>query len=500
MLSLRSVIVLLLFLFSASISFGQDTVTVMTYNLLNYPGSDAAARNPYFRTIMSATDPDILIVQEMQNQGGVNLFLNSVLNFSSANYAAGTFIDGPDSDNAIFFKTSKFSFTGNTPIKTALRDISQFSLEHKSTNIPLYVYSVHLKASSGSFNMQLRAAEVDSLRKITDNHSLGTSFIVTGDFNLYNFSEPAYQKLLFTEPGKEGHVIDPLPLLGDWNSAANAPYHTQSPRVRSFGGGSNGGLDDRFDLMLFSAEINRGTELAYLENSMTAYGNDGNHFNDSINRAPNTAVGQIIADALHYASDHLPVVGKFIFKQASTYVQLISLYAFEFENAVHVEWQTGMEVQHAGFVVERQLSTGTWDSLALVQYPVAHNPGYYHFVDQNIFYHGTRFYRLKMIDYSGSFTYSLPVSVEIKNRDRKLFAYPVPANHFVELELPPVLQNDFTVTVYSPLGQTLLMNHKSEMRNNRIQLDISDLPPGIYYVLLSSEKARFTGSFTKGAH
>ncbi len=43
------------------------------------------------------------------------------------------------------------------------------------------------------------------------------------------------------------------------------------------------------------------------------YGNDGLHYNDSINQPPNNAVGQEIANALHYSSDHLPVIASFTF-------------------------------------------------------------------------------------------------------------------------------------------------------------------------------------------
>jgi hypothetical protein len=45
------------------------------------------------------------------------------------------------------------------------------------------------------------------------------------------------------------------------------------------------------------------------------YGNDGNHYNDSINKPPNTVVSQQVADAIHYASDHIPVFLTLRFEQ-----------------------------------------------------------------------------------------------------------------------------------------------------------------------------------------
>lgn len=105
---------------------------IMSYNLLNYPGTTANLRNPYFSTVISNTNPAILVVQEITSQTGVTSFLNNVLLPIDAAYSAGNFIDGPDTDNAVFFKSNVFSFISNTPISTALRDINEFKLVHNS--------------------------------------------------------------------------------------------------------------------------------------------------------------------------------------------------------------------------------------------------------------------------------------------------------------------------------------------------------------------------------
>ncbi len=107
----------------------------MNYNLLNYPAqssinADTTTRHPYYRTVLQYANPDILVAQEITGQNGVDFFLSKVLNASTTTYSAGTFINGFDSDNAIFFKTSKFTFVSNTPIITDLRDISEFKLVH----------------------------------------------------------------------------------------------------------------------------------------------------------------------------------------------------------------------------------------------------------------------------------------------------------------------------------------------------------------------------------
>lgn len=293
------------------IVFAQNQHTIMTYNLLNYPITDTTSRNPYFRTIFANFQPDILVVQEMISQQGVNAFLSKILLPNNPYYQAGTFIDGFDTDNAIFFKSNLFTFISNTPIRTALRDINEFKLVYNLTGDTLIIYSVHLKASDSLQNELLRAAEVDSLRQRTNLLPPNTNFIVLGDFNIYRSGELAYQKLLDQSSG--GYVLDPLTLTGTWNNPAYAIHHTQSTRTRQFGDGTPGGLDDRFDMILMSQAIMDSGRITFIPGSYYAYGNDGNHYNDSINRPANTAVGQLIADALHYASDHLPVIAAFSF-------------------------------------------------------------------------------------------------------------------------------------------------------------------------------------------
>src|SRR3989304_8562111 len=236
---------ILFFLYVITVAYAQDTVKIKAYNILNYEISDTS-RHPYYRTVVQNSNPDILVVEEILSQNAVNYFRDKVMNLAGiGNFSAGTFINGFDTDNAIFFKTSKFTFISNTPIHTELRDINEFKVVHLSTGDTLRLYAVHLKASNTTADQQQRAREVDSLRKVTNALPLNSNFIVLGDFNIYSSNEPAYNKLLQVISGNEGHFIDMLNLPGVWNNSAYAIHHTQSPRVRQFGGGATGGMDDR---------------------------------------------------------------------------------------------------------------------------------------------------------------------------------------------------------------------------------------------------------------
>ncbi len=386
----------------SGVSYAQ--VKIVSYNLLNYPGSDTAARNPYFRTVINSLNPDILVVQEITSQSGVDGYLSNVMNVGRTDYSAGTFINGPDTDNGIYYRNDIFIFLSNTPIQTALRDINEFKLVHIFTRDTLRIYSVHLKASTGSANELQRAAEVDSLRKVTNALPHGSNFIVCGDFNIYGSNELAYQKLLEITSGNDGKFNDPLTLTGTWNNPAYAQYHTQSPRVRSFGGGATGGMDDRFDMMLYSNAVKNPGGITYVTNSLVAYGNDGNHFNDSINRPPNTAVTQAIANALHYTSDHLPVYSLFTFESATSIANasgVVTNYSLQqnYPNPWNPVTKISFAVPKTSFVTIKVYSITGKEISTLVSKEM--NPGTYEInFDGASLSGGVYFYRM----YAGDFT------------------------------------------------------------------------------------------------
>jgi len=299
-----------LILLSQNLIYAQqhEIVRIATYNILNY--SDET-RNPDFKKVLDEIIPDIVVVQEILTQYGVNVFRSGVL---GDEYVAGPFINGYDTDNAIFYKDSLITLIDNRNISTALRDISEYTLVHNFSGDTLIIYSVHLKASNGELERQKRLAEVTILRNVTDNLPIGTNFMVIGDFNIYYAGEPAYQKLI--NQSTSGYFLDTQP-AGNWhNNIAYASLHTQSTCGLFSGcpnGGSGGGMDDRFDMMLFSQAVSDTGGITYVADSYIPFGNDGQHLNNSINDPPFNIITQQVANSLYNASDHLPVYADFDF-------------------------------------------------------------------------------------------------------------------------------------------------------------------------------------------
>ncbi len=307
-------------------AFTADTLKVMQYNILNYGNNTSYCtasnnnindKNGYIRTILTAYYPDIFTVCEMgRNTSLPGDFVRNVLNVNGVDYwltSAGSNTTTPTSSliNCIFYNSEKLSLTGHYVAQNNTRDVDVYDFKMKSDNsITLTCVIAHLKAGSGSDNAAKRKIMAENTMNYLESHYQGRNVLIMGDFNLYSASEAAYQAFTNESAYPNSYFIDPLyPYgVGDWNSNYNYRYyHTQSTHTEG-GCASSGGLDDRFDFILMSECIYGGRDgIRYVNGSYNAIGNDGNHYNKSINNPANQAVSAEVADALYGNSDHLPV-------------------------------------------------------------------------------------------------------------------------------------------------------------------------------------------------
>ncbi|MCZ6701823.1 MAG: hypothetical protein O6940_02150, partial [Ignavibacteria bacterium] len=308
----------------------------MSYNILNYPNvasidsilvADTTSRNPYFRTTISSVDADIIVIEEIERRVDAEAFLSNVINASGETYALG-FEGGSDDDNAIYYKTDKFEYISGFIVHNmggqGSHTTVEYRLYHKVTLDTLVIFATHLQAFEDSLGFARRIIEASAIRERTNAFPPGTYFIAIGDFNTYYGTESGFQILVEDISSSTGYFIDPLNLQDytDWSGIPEL-YEIHSWATRNgngdyLGGGSKSGLNQRLDLLLNSKSVVDPGGVTYKTGSFVTYGNDGLHNNIDINDIgstglPNQAVSQTIADALYYASDHLPVYADFYF-------------------------------------------------------------------------------------------------------------------------------------------------------------------------------------------
>ena len=314
---MKRILISLLFLSTFSVATAQDTLTIMYYNILNYvPSNSENTRN--LKNIVHYVEPDIFAINEISNDTSSEHILFYVMNTdSTSNYKKANFVDGPDTDVMLYFNANKLSLLSQDTIQTALRLINEYLLYYNNTSylsqhdtVFFDVFIAHLKASTGSVNEQDRLNEVLKFKNYLINHTFHKNVFFGGDLNFYSNTEPALTEL--QNPGIY-KMNDPLDSIGNWHeNPLYSHVHTQSTRIRQFGGGATSGLDDRFDFIFASNDvISGGSQLKYIPGTYIALGNDGHHFNDSLNALPlNPNIPDSITNSLYFQSDHLPVVMK----------------------------------------------------------------------------------------------------------------------------------------------------------------------------------------------
>lgn len=303
-------------LFVSGISSAQ--IRVVSYNSAQFNGDPDAMS----QVLLEASNDDshgfavpvsVFLFQEVDEAE-----LSTLQSIVSAEYTMATFTDQNDSSwggaQAMFYRSSQFDedISLHEDIYTgASRHADRWGLDVLGyENKTLFVYSMHLKSSTGSSNQEIRRQGAENVRDDIVTLPLGSHVIVVGDMNFYSPDEPGYS--WFTDAG-DGQVIDPLG-SGNWSGGSNALKHTQSPLLNQNGGLIGGGLDDRFDFQLISTSLYDGGGFDFIEGTYRSLGNDGNHYNDAINAGNNhyfpgdTARSNALADELIISSDHLPLI------------------------------------------------------------------------------------------------------------------------------------------------------------------------------------------------
>jgi endonuclease/exonuclease/phosphatase family metal-dependent hydrolase len=288
-----------------------EGIRIVSWNILNYPDLNEEPREEFFRSLLEILNPDILVVQEMASAAGVNQFLKEALNHKPPRlYKAASFFDGPDTDNALFYKKAKIGLISRQQIPTSFRDITEYKMKIKKgagKGTKFKVYSVHFSEGAGA--KKKRENEALTLRTYLDGLLPDELFLVCGSFNMMSSTEKAFKILTGNQANNNGRLMDPIHKTGKWHDKSkHRPIHSESTRKSKFGGGTGGGLDDRFDMMLISYGFEENEKLIYSEGSCRIFGNDGKHLNKAINKPKNRIVSPEIADALYMASDHLPVI------------------------------------------------------------------------------------------------------------------------------------------------------------------------------------------------
>jgi hypothetical protein len=174
------------------------------------------------------------------------------------------------------------------------------------------------------------------------------------------------------------------------------------------------------------------------------------------------------------------------------------------ENQVRLTWQTASETNNAGFEVQRR--AGEQDSWTKVNFVESKAAGgttseakSYQFKDADLPYAADKLeYRLRQVDLDGSESLSEPVIIQRAVDEVELLGtFPNPARTQATIRFAVPEQQSVTLRMYDVLGRQVqtIVDGEREGRQS-MQVNVSDLPSGVYFLRLEAESQMKTQRMT----
>ncbi|HEY1201505.1 MAG TPA: T9SS type A sorting domain-containing protein, partial [Niastella sp.] len=178
-------------------------------------------------------------------------------------------------------------------------------------------------------------------------------------------------------------------------------------------------------------------------------------------------------------------------------IRLRSFTAQSKPDAVILQWSTGKEENFKGFDIERSVDGRAWNKMAFVA-TMANNASaitQYSYTD-NTPVTGHVYYRLKMLDADGGFTYSKQLSVIKNERNTSLQNYPNPFTRQTNIAFQLPVTGLATLKVFNNMGVEVstLVNKELEAGNYTVSFDGTSLPAGVYHYTLQYGKEKLSGT------
>lgn len=166
-------------------------------------------------------------------------------------------------------------------------------------------------------------------------------------------------------------------------------------------------------------------------------------------------------------------------------VELTSFSASVAANDVTLLWKTTTELNNSGFSIERKTAQSGFEEIAFVPgFGTTTQPKSYTYADENL-QPGIYSYRLKQIDFGGTYEYSDVVEVEIvaPGEFRLEQNFPNPFNPSTKITFSLAADATVNLKVFNVLGQevAVLLDRKMTAGIHDINFDADGLNSGVYF-------------------
>lgn len=176
-------------------------------------------------------------------------------------------------------------------------------------------------------------------------------------------------------------------------------------------------------------------------------------------------------------------------------VELASFTANKDFKKVILNWETATETNNYGFEIERKLKNQDWVKLGFVNgQGTTTKSQSYQFIDDYSFlaYEGRILYRLKQLDYNGTYDFSKQVYVDVTFIPKEYYVsqnYPNPFNPITTIEYSLPSESNVRISIYNSVGQeiTNLISSVQQQGIYKIVWDAGTSASGVYFYSFEAE-------------
>lgn len=283
-------------------------------------------------------------------------------------------------------------------------------------------------------------------------------------------------------------------ILYDDNNNVIGRYTTKASGTYSFTGLPSGTYKVAF------------TKLSYLQGQTLQNQGTGNTDSDidntyySMDVTINTSLTNTISDDNTSAALHFQNVSAGFVTSSTLPLELIS-FTYEVDNCkdISFKWITLSEFNVSHFELLKSENNGAFNIMETILATGNNNSS------ANIYSLGVIqdskqvFYKLRIVDIDGSYTYSPIIAVHnycVNNGNLELKIFPNPTTSYLKLKFNEFLNEDISITILDVLGMQL-QHHVFISSDGNISINTNDLPTGNYIVEVKTSEKIFYNKLEK---
>ncbi len=169
-------------------------------------------------------------------------------------------------------------------------------------------------------------------------------------------------------------------------------------------------------------------------------------------------------------------------------VELTSFTAITENQNVVLEWTTASELNNNGFEIQRSIAESEFASIGFVKgNGTSTTQNEYTFIDKDLS-NKKYFYRLKQVDYDGSYRYSNVIEVDVRSLDEYVLEqnYPNPFNPTTTIGYILKEKTNTKLVLLNAIGEevSVLLNEEQDKGYHKVEFNAEKLSSGVYYYQL----------------